>query len=139
MIGAARQTERTAPLDFQGGSLSSATAFDTRTVIDGTQTISTRLTFRGGDTLQGETTFQVSNPPVSSTVAINPGGSKATLGGVVWLADTYFIGGKTTSNSAVTDVLGATGGSPWEQGNGCSPRTPRAAIRSWSISTFIRR
>ncbi|WP_247828490.1 PA14 domain-containing protein [Arthrobacter antioxidans] len=39
-------------------------------------------------------------------IRINAGGGAVTTGGVNWLADTYFAGGKTYTNPAVTQIAG---------------------------------
>src|SRR5690606_8904977 len=44
----------------------------------------------------------------SQAIRINAGGGAVTTNGTSWLADTYFVGGKTYSNSAVTQIAGTT-------------------------------
>ena len=45
---------------------------------------------------------------VFTPIRINTGGGAVTAGGVNWLADTYFTGGKTYSNASVTQIAGTT-------------------------------
>ena len=45
---------------------------------------------------------------VAAPIRINAGGPAVTLGGVTWQADTYFSGGKSYANNAITDILGTT-------------------------------
>ena len=108
MTSAPRRVENTAPFDFAGGSVASATAIDTRSILDGAHTITARLTYGDGDVAGGETTFQVSNPPVASVTRLNSGGSKTTTGGLTWYSDAYFVGGKSLTNTAVTAIAGTT-------------------------------
>ncbi|MFU8945160.1 malectin domain-containing carbohydrate-binding protein [Mycetocola zhadangensis] len=44
----------------------------------------------------------------SQAIRINAGGGAVTTNGTSWLADTYFVGGKTYTNPAVTQIAGTT-------------------------------
>ena len=44
----------------------------------------------------------------SQAIRINAGGGAVTTNGTSWLADTYFVGGKTYSNASVTQIAGTT-------------------------------
>jgi fibronectin type 3 domain-containing protein len=50
----------------------------------------------------------VSGGTPSQDIRINAGGPAVTAGGVAWLADTYFTGGKAYSNPQVTAIAGTT-------------------------------
>ncbi|MFJ6027578.1 malectin domain-containing carbohydrate-binding protein [Pseudarthrobacter sp. NPDC092424] len=54
-------------------------------------------------TAQANTT--ATSPPATR---INTGGPAVTTGGLNWLADTYFTGGKTYTNALVTQIAGTT-------------------------------
>ncbi|MEY2448503.1 MAG: hypothetical protein QOH79_1979 [Acidimicrobiaceae bacterium] len=108
---AARQVESLAPFDFAGGSTSAATAFDTRTILDGAHTITMRVTYTDGHSLLGNTTFTTANatvPAPGATVGINAGGPATTIGGATWSADSGFIGGRAYTNPKVTEIAGTT-------------------------------
>jgi N-acetylneuraminic acid mutarotase len=60
MPGQPRQSDRTAPYDFAGGSATTAKPFDTRTVADGTHTITAAIEFSTGETVV-HGSFTVSN------------------------------------------------------------------------------
>ncbi|MHA7287364.1 malectin domain-containing carbohydrate-binding protein [Arthrobacter sp. MDT3-44] len=47
-------------------------------------------------------------PPVAGTVRINAGGPAVTADGLAWAADTNFVGGKTFTNTKVTQIAGTT-------------------------------
>lgn len=113
MSGAPRQVERVGPYDFAGGSATNAQPFDTTKVVEGSHTISVRVTYTDGDALTGETTFSVDNiaeptPPPASAKRWNAGGGAVTTGGVTWAADADFSGGKAYSNPSVTAITGTT-------------------------------
>ena len=61
MTGSPRQTEMFAPYDFAGGSGSTAYAWDSVSVPDGTHTISARITLKNGTTRNVHATFTVDN------------------------------------------------------------------------------
>jgi hypothetical protein len=61
MAGSPRRTENTAPYDFAGGSVSTATPFDTRTIANGTHTITAAVDLAGGTTSVASATFTVQN------------------------------------------------------------------------------
>ena len=61
MVGAPRRTEGNAPYDFAGGTVSTASPFDTKTVVDGSHTISARLKLTTGETTVIHAAFTVDN------------------------------------------------------------------------------
>jgi fibronectin type 3 domain-containing protein len=71
--GAPRRTENNAPYDFNGGTVSAATPFDTRSLSDGTHTISAAIDFSNGSTQTVHATFVVANSgPVDTTAPAAP-------------------------------------------------------------------
>lgn len=113
MTGAPRQTENTAPYDFAGGSDTMANPVDSRSLTEGSHTISTRVTYTDGDVATGETTFLVDNvpdtpAPPTSTIRINTGGPAVTTGGKTFAADSNFTGGKSYRNTRVTQINATT-------------------------------
>ncbi len=61
MSGTPRQIERSAPHDFAGGTVSTANAFDTRKVSNGSHTITAAVEKTGGGTEVVHATFTVAN------------------------------------------------------------------------------
>jgi hypothetical protein len=61
MSGTPRQVESTAPHDFAGGTVSTANPFDTRTLADGSHTITAAVEKTGGGTDVLHASFTVSN------------------------------------------------------------------------------
>ena len=117
MTGAPRQTEKEGPFDFAGGSATVANPFNTGTVADGPHVISARVTTSDGHVEVLEVNFTVGSAPVTeppppaqpaTTLRINAGGPSVTTGGVTWLADTHFTGGKSYTNTKVSAISGTT-------------------------------
>lgn len=65
MTGAPRQTENNPPYDFAGGSVSTASAFNTSQVNDGYHTITASITYGGGAIEVVDATFFIANLPQS--------------------------------------------------------------------------
>jgi hypothetical protein len=61
MSGTPRRTESTAPYDFAGGTVSTANPFDTRTLSNGSHTITAAVDKTGGGTEVVHATFTVAN------------------------------------------------------------------------------
>jgi hypothetical protein len=61
MSGSPRRSEGTAPYDFAGGTVASATLFDTRTIGNGAHTITARVQFVDGTSLVLHASFSVAN------------------------------------------------------------------------------
>ncbi len=61
MTGPPRRTEDSAPYDFSGGSATKAKAFDTKTVADGTHTVTAAIVLADGTTEQIHASFTVAN------------------------------------------------------------------------------
>ncbi|GGM12855.1 Kelch repeat-containing protein [Nakamurella endophytica] len=114
MSGTPRQTEREAPYDLAGGTAAAANGLDTRTLAEGTHTLSTAVTYTDGDTVSGETMFTVDNvpdapaPTPGPVLRVNAGGGAVTTGGVTWSAESGFTGGKSYRNPQVTQIAGTT-------------------------------
>jgi hypothetical protein len=72
MTGTPRRTENSAPYDFAGGTVSTASAFDTNTVADGSHTITAAIDFTAGGTTVVQATFTVRNTNVP-TLVLSPG------------------------------------------------------------------
>ena len=54
-------TEENGPYDFNGGTVSAATPFDTKTIANGSHTITAAIEFVGGGTEVVHATFTVTN------------------------------------------------------------------------------
>jgi len=61
MTGTPRKTEGTAPYDFAGGTVSTANPFDTKTLPDGSHTITAAVDLTAGGTEVAQATFTVAN------------------------------------------------------------------------------
>jgi purple acid phosphatase-like protein/calcineurin-like phosphoesterase family protein len=61
MIGTPRRTESSAPYDFAGGTTTNASPFDTKTIANGSQTITAAIDFTAGGTNVVSATFTVAN------------------------------------------------------------------------------
>jgi hypothetical protein len=77
MSGTPRRIESNAPHDFAGGSVSTANPFDTRTLSEGTHTITAAVELTEGGTQVVHASFAIANS-TTATVHGSPGGmSKA--------------------------------------------------------------
>ncbi len=110
LTGRARQTEATAPFDFAGGTAAAALPFDTASLTSGAHVVSARVTQGDGHVgvVHANFTTGTTAAPAATTLRINAGGPAVSTGGVQWLADQYFVGGKTYSNPKVTAIAGTT-------------------------------
>lgn len=115
MVGAPRQTERTAPYDLLGGTDAVANPLNTASLAEGSHTVSYRITYTDTDVVAGATTFTVDNVPdqpapgpTGATTRINTGGPAVTVSGRAFAADTGATGGKSYRNPSVTAIAGTT-------------------------------
>jgi hypothetical protein len=76
--GTPRHTESASPWDFAGGTATTANAFDTRTVANGSHTVTAAVTLSTGSTVTFTSNFNVSNGTTSTS-----GGTTTTTGTTV--------------------------------------------------------
>ena len=114
MSGTPRRIESTAPHDFAGGSVSTANPFDTRTVADGSHTISAAVELTGGGTEVVHASFAVANSTtvkVPDQVHLAWVGDPSTTLTVVWhTRDTATPSTVQYRSAGSTAWLEATGG-----------------------------
>jgi N-acetylneuraminic acid mutarotase len=92
MTGAPRRTETTAPYDFAGGSASTATAFDTATLANGTHTITAAVDLANATSAVVHSTFTVQNGTVAHALLRSTSASRTaptTLAGATVSGNVY--------------------------------------------------
>ncbi len=132
MTGSARHIEKSAPYDFAGGTASTANAFDTTKVSDGSHTITAAVELSGGGTEVVDATFTVANSapalvlsPNTLSFAVSEDGTDSksvTLGTSDETAASYTLSDDATwltvspesgaSPSTLTVAVDATGLAP---------------------------
>jgi len=96
MTGTPFRTENTAPFDFAGGNVATATPWNTDPLADGSHTISARLDLADGSTADVHATFTIAND--LPTLAFSPASASATV----------VPGGTATSTVTLSTSTGAT-------------------------------
>ncbi|WP_348525649.1 malectin domain-containing carbohydrate-binding protein [Litorihabitans aurantiacus] len=104
-----RGTTATGPWTNLGGALLTGTTFrDTGAGAAATTFYRVVAVDASGNTTPSVSAAIDTSAIVAAPIRINAGGPAVTLGGVTWQADTYFSGGKSYANNAITDILGTT-------------------------------
>ena len=94
--GTPRNTEFTAPWDFAGGTATAANPLDTRTLADGSHTVTAAVTLSDGSTVTTSSNFTVSNATASPTTPPPPPSSGVTETSVDISGTNFYLNGNIT-------------------------------------------